>query len=276
MKSDRPIEPQRNEPADDGLEGLAAWWRKNGSRTLIVVIAVVLVSVLIYQWQAGKREREVTAQSDLATARYAIDELQQLSLRMMNSEAQEQVATLRKQYADDARQAISLAIKNTKSPSLAAEASVTLGDLNWLLASLPDLPGATTRESLRMPQPSSVYLDQAAKAYQEVIAQHPGEQLSVASAYFGLAAISENRKDWAQAKKDYETIKALPDVRPGFAQSAEARLTLLAKLEEPTYLATPATLPVATTEEGEPSATTRSTTQAAPATTQSASSPSGQ
>jgi tetratricopeptide (TPR) repeat protein len=245
MKSERRHELKSNTLAE-GLEGLPDWWRKYGSRLLMGVIVVALVVVLAYQWSAGKRQQEAAAKADLATARYAIDQLHQLSLQVARPGGEDQAATLRRQNADDARQAIQLARKNSKDDLLQAEATVALGDLNWLLANMPPLPGATTRESLRLPQPASDYLDEAAAAYQEVIQKYPNQHLSLISAYFGLGAIAENRKDWAAAKADYEKIKSLPGVRSAFQETADQRLTLLAKIEQPVFLATPATLPATT------------------------------
>jgi hypothetical protein len=205
------------------------------------VVLVVLIGILIYQRISAARERSSAAGGNLAMARYNIQQLE--AFNPMRAADQEQAATLREQFADTARDALAAAQKNSSDSLILAEAEVARGDLNWTLANLPPLAGATTRPALRPPQTEDEYLKQAGEAYQSVLQKYPNEWLAVVSAHFGLAAIAENQGNWDAARKEYTAVSQMKNIPQTFRDQADTRMDDLEKLQEPVKLGHPATAP---------------------------------
>jgi hypothetical protein len=251
MKSDRPHHVQINQTEEDTSD-LADWFKQYWPRIALGVVLVALICILIYQRIDASRQRSSAAGANLAMARYNIQQLE--AFNPMRAADQEQAATLREQFADTARDALSAAQKNSSKDAILAEAAVAQGDLNWTLANLPPLPGAATRPALRPPQSESDYLNQAAEAYESVLKKYPKESLAVVSAHFGLAAIAENKGDWEAAHKQYAQVTELKGIPRAFIDQANARINDLDELKQPVVLGHPATLPT-TQAAAQPAAT---------------------
>lgn len=254
MKSDR----QHNiaSQAEEDTSDLAEWFKKQWPRLALGAVLVALIAILVYQRIEASRQRVLASKGNVAMARYNIQQLQSMN-PLQAAMNQEEASTLRQQYADTARDALAAARTNSSDPKLLAEADVTQGDLDWTLANLPALPGATTRPALQMPKTSDEYLDQAAESYQQVLSKYPNQSLAVVSAHFGLGAVAENKKQWDEARKQYDLIAELKNIPQVFRDQATARAKDLATLQQPTYLA-PATQP-ATAPSTQESATHPST-----------------
>jgi hypothetical protein len=265
MKSDRRHTVKFNQTEEDTSD-FADWLKVYWPRIAMGVVLVVLIGILIYQRISAARDRTSAAGGNLAMARYNIQQLE--AFNPMRAADQEQAATLREQFADTARDALVAAQKNSSDPVILSEAAVARGDLDWTLANLPALPGATTRPALRPPQSEEEYLTQAAEAYKSVIQKYPKQWLAVVSAHFGLGAIAENKGDWDGARKQYKEVSQMKNIPQAFRDQAEARMDDLDKLQEPVVLGQPVTLP--TTQEAaaltaQPATRTAEPTVAAPA-----------
>jgi hypothetical protein len=257
MKSDRRHTVKFNQTEEDTSD-FADWLKEYWPRIAMGVVLVVLIGILIYQRISAARDRSSAAGGNLAMARYNIQQLE--AFNPMRAADQEQAATLREQYADTARDALAAAQKNSSDSLILSEAEVARGDLNWTLANLPALPGATTRPALRPPQTEDEYLKQAGEAYYALLQKYPNEWMAAVSAHFGLAAIAENQGNWDAARKEYSAVSQKKNIPQTFRDQADARIDDLEKLQEPVVLGHPATLP--TTQEAA-AVTTRPTTQAA-------------
>jgi hypothetical protein len=115
--------------------------------------------------------------------------------------------------------------------------------LNWILANLPDLPGAATQPALKIARDPAELLKAAEDAYQTVLTKYADQQHAAVAAHFGLAAIAENRGNWDVAKKEYEIIASMKNVPQAYLEQARIRLQKLPELEQPVMIAAPATMP---------------------------------
>jgi hypothetical protein len=80
-------------------------------------------------------------------------------------------------------------------------------------------------------------LDNAEKAYTQVLDQYPDQKLPVVSARFGLAAIDENQHVWNKASQQYQAIEDDPAASLSFKDQAKMRLRLLAEIQKPAFIA---------------------------------------
>jgi predicted negative regulator of RcsB-dependent stress response len=261
MKASRRHELKQNTLAL-GLQSLPDFWRVYGGKILLALVAVLAIVLFIrFRAQSAQQAQEQAGQS-YAAAVQAIGSLQ-------NPPRDPKLAAeQRRAVQDQAEQAISSVLETSTDDALKAEALVARGDLNWTLARLPEVRGADTQQSVRSGATDET-LETARKAYEAALAIPGAKPLSVTSARLGLAAIAEQRKQWDEARKQYEAVKN--DARAGraFQAEAEAALENLAKIQSPVLLGKPATLP-AFPDLG---ATTQSAATTQPATSTPATSP---
>ncbi|MGN6625336.1 MAG: tetratricopeptide repeat protein, partial [Tepidisphaeraceae bacterium] len=118
-------------------------------------------------------------------------------------------------------------------------------ELFWDLSQLPAAPAATqpssTQPALATKTPSQ-YMDLANNAYQQVVNSYPGQHVPVTIARFGLAAIAENKGDFATARTQYKALIEDTNLTAANKSLAEMRLAKLDELEKPMLLL-PATQP---------------------------------
>jgi len=266
MKTERRHELQDNELAK-GLGKLPAFWRVHGTKVLLGVIGIVLVLVLInYRTKTAQREL-TTAKASLADVRELLDEAR---FRETQRIAPQDQAQFRNAVATDGASALSAIINQARSgghDTLLADAQVVRGDLNWALANLPELPGATTRPQLKLEPPAgTTYLQQAEEAYRAVLGQASATTMQKNQARFGLAAVAENRRAWDDAQAQYQAVRDDTASIEAYRSLATIRITLLSDLKQDFILATPAmitgpsTLPTFSTAPVVTSATQPTTT----------------
>jgi len=253
MKTERRHELQENSLAK-GIVGLPSLWSRHGSKVLLAVVGVALLVVLVNYRGASTRRGESSAKASLADVQGLMDDLR---MQEMSGMPQDELARFRAGVATQAGAAVGAVVNQARSlgdDALLADASVTRGDLNWLLANLVELPGATTRPALKMEQVSDAYLQAAQDAYQGVLDQKSKPSMQTNQARFGLAAVAENRRDWDSATKFYQAVADDAAAIDGYKSLAQIRLNLLPQLKSgvrfvrpttapTTMMATPTTLP---------------------------------
>jgi tetratricopeptide (TPR) repeat protein len=241
MKAKRRHELVQND-LSKAIVRLPTFFELYGNKILIAIIFLCL-GVFVFRWQWSRRtERAEISGDSLAEARQSLTELANVTEMAGGIE---QTAAVRSQLITDIRESLERVKLNTTDRAQLAEALVARGDLNWQLANMPELPGATTRPMLRLDQTSTESLDNAEKAYSEILDQYPDQKLAMISARFGLAAVDENNHAWNKAGQEYQAIQTDASASPGFKEQAKTREKLLAEISQPTFLATPATQPVA-------------------------------
>ena len=269
MKAERRHELQTNSLARF-LENLPLYFRFHFGKVLLGLLIFVLLIVLIRQrMTTGNVARQQTATA-LGDVRRLLNELQIVDLTRPTPELR---AEDRKRFASQIDGAIDEIIANTddgpEDAPTRAEALVARGDLNWIMANLPEVPGAATQPTLGMPKAPDEYLADAATAYEQVLRQYPDRPMSALTAEFGLASIAENQEKWDVARAHYETILKKPDAPQVFREWAMTRMNLLASLREPVYMGSfgtppPTTLPetiAAPASATQPAGTTQPSTQ---------------
>jgi hypothetical protein len=125
--------------------------------------------------------------------------------------------------------------------AMRAQALELRGDLYWELANLPPVPGSTTQPGLTLTDSSDALLQKAWDAYQEVIknSTYADQHEQLDGSHLGLAAIAENRNDWAAAKKELETVRDDSNALPVLAEEAKMQLFALPELQKKMYIPPP-------------------------------------
>ena len=269
MKAERRHELQTNSLAQF-LENLPLYLRFHFGKVLLGLLIFVLLIVLIRQRMGSGRVAQQQAAAALSSVRRLIEELQVVDL---GGQPLDMRATQRKLYAAQADSAVDeILTKTGDGPDDAparAEALAARGDLYWVMANLPELPGAATQQTLQMPRGPDQYLADAAEAYNQVLRQYPDRTIPALTALFGLANIAENQRQWDVARSNYESIIARKDAPQLYKEMAQARLQLLPALEEPVFTGNFGTPPPPTTlpdADASPASTTRPAATTMPST----------
>jgi hypothetical protein len=198
--------------------------------------------VLFVKFKAREaQQRQEQAGAAFAAARSGIANLQGVTQIRDTKVAAEQ----RKALRDEVERAVDEVIDTTKDDTLKGEAWLVRGDLYWNLARMPEIRGAETQPSLKMTESDEDLLKKAEEAYQSAAATTGAKRLTVVTAQFGLASIAEQRKQWEEARKIYESIrddKAMPESDP-FKDLATVKLDDLKNIQKPVLLGKPATEP---------------------------------
>jgi hypothetical protein len=239
MKAERRHELQENS-LSRFIDNLPVMARLYADRILLVIVLILLVVVLIRWRMNGNATRAAGVANDVATARSSVQQLS--NLRMVGPP--DQIAGQRSRAIDEVNAAIDDVSANVSNAdaALQAQALIVKGDLYWTLANLPDIPGAATQPTLRLPRSRDEYLTQAADAYHQVLTSFPNEPAAAMSANFALAAIAENRHQWDEATKIYDQIKN-SGAEQMYKDLADARLKLLPDIEAPILIGSLTTRP---------------------------------
>ena len=238
MKAERRHELKQNTLAR-GLETLPEVSRRHGNKVMFGVL-IVLAAVLLIRWRitASRGEAELAAYS-LNNGRDLIQRLDDAAARVPPG----QLVKFAGDVAKGVEQSVTQVLESSSDPRVVAEARLLQGDLNWKLANLPTIPGATTRPELALPKSDEQLLNAAADAYQAVLAGSPPVDSAV-SARLGLAAVNENRRQWDKAKEQYQkVVDDLTAPKPLKDLAAQA-LTRLETLRKAPLVAPPSTQPV--------------------------------
>jgi hypothetical protein len=241
----RPMKAQRRHDLKTNalahvLEDFPGFMREYGSRILLGVILCALVVVLIINWSRGKSERDTRSREAIATARQDLNQINSgMAQVIFSGYPSATIADLRDNAVKRISDSINRALESD-DPKVKAEAEVIRGDLNYLLASLPPLPGSETRPSLNGDLSPDELRKNARDAYLKVLgAPLNQEHASVRNARFGLASIAEDMSEWDQAKKYYQQNIDDPAVAAPFKELARDRLDRLPTLQKPILLGRP-------------------------------------
>lgn len=268
MKAERRHELKTNTLAHQ-LENLPEFGRQYGTKILLAIVAVLAIVVFVrYQARASRDAKEAAAET-FAAALSGINNLD----RVPNVPDGRAAADQRKQIQEQAARGIQQVLDQSKEASLRADAFLARGDLNWKLATLPEIPGAETQPSLKLTESDADLLKKARAAYEAAANTAGASPLTVANARLSLAALAEEQSKWEEARKHYEQLLADPRTPEPFKNDARVRIEELADLSKPILIGKPATRPVTELPELGPPAsepTTAATTTTAPATTTTA------
>lgn len=230
-------------------------WQKYANAILIPVIIGLAIYLLVrYRINANEAAR-VAEQQTLTAIRSRIHNLREADLDQMSPEMIDNLRDTRYRETD---KLIADLLATAKDPAMRAEILIARGDLNWTVAQIPDLPGATTQPNLEPEVPRDRLLAAAESAYNEVLTQHADRPLAVNSARLGLAAIAENRRQFDEAAKFLQAVEDDANAPEAFKLQAKAQREQLKTIRQPIYIA-PATQPAPAVE----SATTQPTTNPA-------------
>jgi hypothetical protein len=235
MKAERRHELQQNTLAKF-INDLPVHLQMHANKLLIgVVIVCALIFLMRYRTSAVIQNRE-TARNSVTAARAAVEQLKSIQFLGGSEIAQ---AEERRSLAGQVEAAIDQVLQTTKDPddsAMRADALVLRGDLNWTLANMPPIPGATTQPALGLPHSPAEYLDNAEGAYQEVLKDYNSQMVPKATALLGLAAIEENRGGWDKAAGYFSTLVSDPAMAETFKAMARHGLGVIPQLRNPAYL----------------------------------------
>ena len=241
MKAKRRHELQQNELAKV-IKKAPTFWEDWGSRALALAIAVLIVVILVRYRINSNRQAAAAAVGNLAAARTAIEELAHMAMAPPTAPAPA-IASERRQFFNDANNAITDAMRESDDRKIQAEALVAKGDLYFTMASLPPIEGAATQPMLMSKDPKEL-LSGAHEAYTSVVENYADQAFAKIAARFGLAALAENKGDFDAAKTQYEKLAGETNDWPAYQHAAAVRLNALVDLRKPVRIAQPATIPV--------------------------------
>ncbi|CAN5445393.1 hypothetical protein BH10PLA1_BH10PLA1_16380 [soil metagenome] len=210
-------------------------WQKYANVVLIPVIIGMSVFLLVRFRMNAAANAVSQEKADLTSVRMMLRDFRSAD-PSRSSGNQDQLAMFRDSRYLDASRKIEELLASAKDPYIRAEALIAQGDLNWLIANFPQLPGATTRPSLKAPKSNDEYLAAAEKAYKSVVNDYVDQRMSAISARLGLGAIAENRRDWTDANKDYQIVADDKSAPAAFSTLAQQRLEIIKVIKEPVLL----------------------------------------
>jgi predicted negative regulator of RcsB-dependent stress response len=235
MKSQRRHELKTNALARK-MEGIPEFWREYSNKILLGLILVMLVIFLLRYRSQQAEEARIDASTNLSVAERAIQDLWYQPLMLVGD--QPGMAKTRDELAREAESALDAAMRTAEDPQLRADVYVARGNLNWLLANFPALPAAATQPSMQLPKSSSDYLSAAASAFSEVLNDPlSSNHAALTAARLGLAAVAENKVDWASADRYYNEVFKDSQTDATMKDYAEHRLKMLDDLKKPVLLA---------------------------------------
>ena len=253
MASDATKKSRSDKAAEEEpTPGLAGLWAKHGNKVLIALTVALLVFWAVRYRQKQEVERQNVARDNLAGAWVALDQLRLFASQPRSPEIDQQVSTAESQI----NQTVQTVLDDPKvDGKQAAWAWLARGEVFWTLAQRPKSISPTTAPtSAPASQPATEPLALARNAYEQVINNFPSDPTALTIARFGLAAVAEDKRDFATAREQYKKLIETPnftnpqvgeeDAAKQQVSMAQKRLDRLAALEKPTLLL-PATQPVA-------------------------------
>jgi hypothetical protein len=247
MKAERRHELKQNS-LEKLLFDLPEFGRKYASQIVMGVILAGLITFWIVHRMNATTDRLTQARESLSEAELT---LRNMKLLMAAAPGHEQeVAQRRQDYYSEGIREVNDALEaaGDTDPILKSQALICKGDLNFALANLPDLQGASTQPSLQLPSGRGDLLAAAESAYSEVLRDYPDQAFSAMAAKFGLAAIAEDRAalsggadatQWDAARQQYQSIVEDQSVSPPYREYAYSRLQLLEQISRRTIINLP-------------------------------------
>lgn len=248
MKSERRHELQTNSLAH-ALGQLPQFWALYGNKVLIGLIIVVLIIVLLVNRSASRKASLEHGKQTIVAVQQEISQLQGLRPLLESSAAEGRL----KGFTDTTARIESdlNAIGNTDDPATLAQALLLRGDLNWAIATYPELPEATTRPALALPADRTKALAEAEEMYTRALNAYSDRPLVKSRAALSLAAIAEQKQEWAKAGEFYQQVIDDTSAPDALRTLARKNLESLPSIEKPIYIA-PATQPVTATDASVP------------------------
>jgi hypothetical protein len=251
MKAQRRHELQQSDLAKV-IKQAPGFWQQSGGRYLLMILAGLVIGLLIRYRISSNREATQQASESLSLARTVISELRSPRTLMMSQLGPPGEAIMRRrQMFSEANNAIGEATRLSDDRTVQAEALIARGDLNWSMATMPEIPGAATQPGAQIRDPREL-LSNASEAYRSVVDNFADVKHAQIAARFGLAAIAENQGNWDAAQQQYQAITSQAGEFPAYKTMAQERLDILPKLRQPVLMAQASTEP--TTQAGAASA----------------------
>ena len=234
MKADERHRLKTNELAES-LRELPEYLRNHGSQILtwVIVALIVLVSVI---WFVRSRSRAARQRNHMLQQLATKVELAQISTAEQapaNPETGEPPTSLGYDAKGLTAELGSLAERcsgtATGMMALIQQAEAVRSELLFSGMSLAD-------------QEREAICAQAESLYQKLLSEYGGFPLANGSARIGLALVAEERRQWDQAREEYQEIVAMgTGVLAGtvFPGRAAARLTVLEDIREPVVFSAP-------------------------------------
>ena len=254
MKAERRHELKTNTWAQ-GLGGLPAFWSVYGTKVLLGVVAVLAIVLFIrVQRNTALEAREQSGEA-YSAAVSGITSLQNLPMTVRDPA---KAADQARQIQTQVETAIAQVLDTSDDDALKAEALVARGDLNWHLSRMPGIRSGsalpvgtqpTTASAAASTRPAPVsseadeLLEKARRAYDAATRASGAKPVTIATARFGLAAIAEQRGQWEEARKAYETVRDDAGMPQPFRDEATLRLDDLKQIQKPVLIGRPATEP---------------------------------
>lgn len=250
MKADERHKLKSNELVES-IKELPEFIHEYGSRILTVAIIVLVVGVGLWQWLSYRDSQQIET----------IENLQNI---MMQQSRMQSAAAQRGMVAGGQKNDL-MAMESYNVSGLAGAlgelASENTNTAIGMMALLQQ--GEAIRSTLYYSdhdmsgEEKEQLYKQAEQIYQNLIRLYPQEAVAMGTGRLGLGLLAEERGNWDQAKKTYESIVKEQDNRFAgtiFAQQARIRLALIDDIKEPiefSMVALKASLPlVETIDEG--------------------------
>ena len=226
MKSEHRHELKTNDLAKSLLT-FGDYVKEYGGRVALGVAIVILVAVLINNRIASSRKLAQDLKDDLAYCRSQIDRLTNVSVSFGRlSVVPEQVK--------DVRGKLNHILDESSDKQVRAEALVARGDYAWGMATFPELNIPTSQPSLLKPDGERPeLLKEARDAYNTVLSDYSDQKIPALSARFGLAAVAEQGRDFAEARKQYEAVRSAQGVPEILVNLADFKLKSLEQIQKP-------------------------------------------
>jgi len=224
-------------------ESLQVFWRKHGTKVLLVVAAALLVFAAIRYKRNQEAQKAFEVQSALVRAWQGVEQVQNQMYSPLPSTAE--FASMRAQQENDVNQNVQAVLDNADASADApriASAWLARGELFWALAHIQSEPTTAPASQLATSQPTKDYLSLAATAYNKIVSDYSAQIEPLTLARFGLGAVAEEHHDIAAARQQYQAIIDNAATSAPDRAMATKRLANLNSLEKPLLLL-PATQP---------------------------------
>jgi predicted negative regulator of RcsB-dependent stress response len=244
MKAERRHELRENSLVR-GVRTFPEFWKAHGSKVALGVIMVLLAVVLIRTWLTSRADAKRGLAEQLTSARDELESMrrdhnfplqsrqEQMGIPERPPVPDDIVVRRRKEVWAKVDSAVADVLKNSSDPAQQAEAKVLRADLNYhwaLMSSIGNVPSAATQPSMAFGTKPEEYMTQAATNYTEVVNQVAGLPTRVVvAARLGLAAVAENRRDFAKARELYEQAQKESGDK-SVEELVKARLRLLSEI----------------------------------------------
>ena len=231
MKAERRHELKTNALAR-GLDDMPELWHEYGSKILLIVLVAAVAFLLVRYWADKKAHDAELITSSMQSIHSDLDQLRGLPMLLANGAGAQVVAEQRQKIAQRVDGSISTVLNTAKDSKVLANAFLARGDLNWLLANFPDVPGSDTLPSTLQIQNHDSLLDEARASYEKVL--EPAYSTSPSDVFYariGLAAIDENQAQWDKAKAQYQAIADAADMPASFKDYSGERIAQLPQLQ---------------------------------------------